>query len=189
MLCQGDGKTWIGLEIERLLDLDFGADGFQLLLDLFGFFLGDALLERLRSLFDESLGFGEAEAGDNAADFLNCTDLIGATFKKDDIKFGLLDCCRSSGTTTTTSGGNGNGSSGANAPLRFEGLHQFSDFQDGKAAKFINDFIQVCHSIIFSISVRQSFVGFKTSSRWPGKELFVVFGSGGPEWPAVGSKG
>ena len=50
-----------------LLDLDLGAGRFDLLLDLFGFFLGDAFLQGLRSALDKSLGFGETEASDASA--------------------------------------------------------------------------------------------------------------------------
>src|SRR5438093_9670170 len=54
-----------------LLDFDFGAGGLEFLFDLFGFFLADALLERLGSAFDELLGFGEAESGNDGAHFLD----------------------------------------------------------------------------------------------------------------------
>ena len=48
----------------ELLDLDLGASRFDLFLDLFGLFLGDALFERLRSTLDECFRFGETEPGD-----------------------------------------------------------------------------------------------------------------------------
>src|SRR4051812_10899260 len=48
----------IGRVKRDLLDLDLGTSRFDLLLDLFGFGLGDAFLEGLRSAFDEGLRFG-----------------------------------------------------------------------------------------------------------------------------------
>ena len=55
------GKTEIWL---RLLDLDLGADFFELLLDLFGLLFGNAFLEGLGSFVDESLCFFKSESGD-----------------------------------------------------------------------------------------------------------------------------
>ena len=74
----------------KLLDLDLGAGRFDLFLDLFGFFLGHAFLERLGSALDERLGFGEAEAGDRGADFLDDADLVRAQLLEDDVESGLL---------------------------------------------------------------------------------------------------
>ena len=61
----------------RLLDLDLAAGRFELLLDLFGLFLGHAFADRLRGAFDQRLGFRQAEAGDRRADFLDDADLVG----------------------------------------------------------------------------------------------------------------
>ena len=44
-----------------LLDGDGGAGFFELLLDLFGFLLGDVFLDGLRSAFHQVLGFFQAE--------------------------------------------------------------------------------------------------------------------------------
>ena len=62
----------------NLLDFDLGADRFDLFLDLFGFFLGDALLEGFGSALDERLGLCETEAGNSGADFLDDRDLVAA---------------------------------------------------------------------------------------------------------------
>ena len=48
----------------RLLDFDFGADFFELLLDGGRFVLGHAFLDRLRRALDEVLRFLEAQAED-----------------------------------------------------------------------------------------------------------------------------
>jgi hypothetical protein len=49
-------------EKRSLLELDGAAGFFDLLLDLLGFFLVDAFLDRLRRAFDERLGFAELPA-------------------------------------------------------------------------------------------------------------------------------
>src|SRR5258707_1027371 len=64
------------LPISGLPDLDLGAGGLDLLLDLLGFGLGDAFLDGLGRSFDEGLGFRQAEAGDGGADFLDDADLV-----------------------------------------------------------------------------------------------------------------
>ena len=53
---------------ENLLDFDSGASVFELLLDLFGIFLGNALLEGLRAVVDEVLCFLQTKARDLADD-------------------------------------------------------------------------------------------------------------------------
>src|SRR5476651_2623251 len=75
--------------LSRLLDLSLGAGRFELLLDLFGFFLGRAFADRLRSAFDQGFGFRQTEAGDRRADFLDDADLVRADFLEDDIERGL----------------------------------------------------------------------------------------------------
>src|SRR5258707_12511845 len=59
----------------RLLELNLGASLLELSLDLLGFVLVDAFLDRLGRALDEVLGFLEAEAGDGA-DFLDDFDLL-----------------------------------------------------------------------------------------------------------------
>ena len=121
------------VEKGELLDLHFGAGGFELFLDLFGFFFFHAFFQLGTALFDECFGFGEAETGDDIADFLNYGNLVRTAIDEDHVEFGFLfdGCCRGG---TTASGCNGDRSGGANAPLVFEGFHEFCDFQDGKAA-------------------------------------------------------
>jgi hypothetical protein len=72
-----------------LLDLDSGANGLQLLLDLVGFRLGDAFLDGLGHAFDEVLGFLQPEARDGA-DFLDDLDLLCAEAREDDVELRLL---------------------------------------------------------------------------------------------------
>src|SRR5687767_3324373 len=60
---------------EVLLDLHLGSRSFELLLDVLGLFLADAFLDRLRSAFDQVLGFFQAECGD-LAHCLDDVDLV-----------------------------------------------------------------------------------------------------------------
>ena len=129
------GKTGAPEGKRELLDFDLGTGGFDLLLDLFGFGFGDTTLEHFRSAFDEGLGFGEAETGDRAADFLNDSNLVRAAFGEDNIEFGLFFFCFSDGRSATATGR----SSGANAPLLFEGFYELGSFEDGESAEVVND--------------------------------------------------
>src|SRR6185437_5640955 len=61
----------------------------DLLLDLLGLFLVDALLDGLRSALDQRLGLAEAEAGDRA-DLLDHVDLLAAVAGQDHVEFRLL---------------------------------------------------------------------------------------------------
>src|ERR1044071_5763338 len=72
-----------------LLELDGAAGFLDLLLDLLGFVLVDAFLDRLRSGLDQSLRFAQTQAGDRA-DFLDHVDLLAAVAGQDDVEFGLL---------------------------------------------------------------------------------------------------
>src|SRR5258708_25020313 len=65
----------ISLKQLALLQLNLGASLLELGLDLLGFVLVDAFLDRLGRALDQVLGFLEAEAGDGA-DFLDDFDLL-----------------------------------------------------------------------------------------------------------------
>jgi len=73
----------------ELLDFDLGASSFELLLDLFGVGLGNALLDGLRGRFDEILCLLEAQTRDRAH-FLEDGDLVRASLSEDDVELGLL---------------------------------------------------------------------------------------------------
>src|ERR1700761_231506 len=84
------GPAWLArVPKSQLLELDLGASLLQLSLDLVGFFLVDAFLDRLRRAFDEVLGFLEAKTGDGA-DFLDDLDLLLAGRGENDRELGLL---------------------------------------------------------------------------------------------------
>ena len=71
------------------LDLHLGAGLLQLLLDLFGLFLGDAFLDGLGRALDDLLGLLEAEAGE-LTQRLDDADLLGAEVGEDDVELGGL---------------------------------------------------------------------------------------------------
>ena len=160
----------------ELLDFDFGAGGFDLFLDLFRFFLGHAFLEGLRSAFDESLRFRETQTGDRGTNFLNDGDLVRAAINEDDVEAGLLFSGFRSGATCGRTGGNSDGSSGADAPLLFELLHEVGDFENGKTAQLVNEFSCICHGVLSLVSSRPEASGhLRIRSRESDEEPIFVF--------------
>ena len=73
-----------------LLDLDFRAALFELLLHGVGFFLGHTSLDGLRSPFHEILGFLEAEIREFANHLDDLNLLLGRRRRQNDVKRGLL---------------------------------------------------------------------------------------------------
>src|SRR4051812_28403963 len=121
----------------RLLQFHLGASLFELGLDLVGFVLVYAFLDRLGRAFDEVLGFLEAQAGDGA-DFLNDFDLLVAGGSENDRELGLF-FSRSSGSSSGT--GDRNGGSSGHAPLFFEELCELGSFEHGQAREVVDDFL------------------------------------------------
>src|SRR3954452_22898488 len=77
----------VGSEPIELLQLDAGAGLLELALELVGLVALDALLDGLRRLVDERLGFLEAQAG-RRADDLDDLDLLVAGTRQDDVDRG-----------------------------------------------------------------------------------------------------
>ena len=123
----------------RLLEFDLRAGGFELLLDLLGFGLGDVFLDGLRSAFDEVLGFLEAQASDGA-DFLDDADLVRAGFLEDDGELGLRFSSGSSG-GSASGGSGGDGSGGGNAPLAFEIFDEGGEVENRLAGQPLDDLV------------------------------------------------
>src|SRR5882762_2016771 len=118
----------------RLLQFHLGASLLELGLDLVGFVLVHAFLDRLGGAFDEVLGFLEAEAGDGA-DFLDDLDLLVAGGGKNDREFGLFfNGSRGSGGRA----GHRNGGSGGHAPLFFEQLCELGSLKHGEAREVVD---------------------------------------------------
>ena len=126
----------------ELLEFDGAAGFLDLLLDLFGFRLGDAFLDRLRSAFDQRLGFAEAELGDGA-DFLDHVDLLAAVVDEDDVELGLLFLDRSRG--GAAAGRSRDRSRGRNAPLLLERLGENGGIENGQLAELVDEGIDVSH--------------------------------------------
>src|SRR5699024_3085615 len=105
----------------------------QIVDDLLGVFLGDALLQGLGSVVDDLLGFLQAQAG-QGADNLDDGDLVGAGGLQDDVELGLLLLSGSS-----AGGGSSNsGGSGGDTELVLEGVNQLSQLQHGQGLDFFN---------------------------------------------------
>src|SRR4051794_16062825 len=127
-----------------LLQLDGAAGILDLLLDLLGFFLVDAFLDRLGSAFDQRLRLAEAKTGDRA-DFLDHVDLLAAVAGENDVELGLLFGSRSSGSAVTRSRGSGDRSRGRDAPLLFERLGEIRGLEDGQFGKLVDQLGNVSH--------------------------------------------
>src|SRR5699024_9977934 len=125
-----------------LLDFDSRADLGELLLDVLGGFLGDSLLDGLRAVVHQILGFLQAQAGAHFADDLDDLDLLGADILEDDVELGLL--LFGSGSSGGGGGGShGDGSSGGNAELLLKFLYQVSKLQNSHGLNSGNDLFAV----------------------------------------------
>ena len=122
-----------------LLQLDLCASLFELGLDLFGFVLVDAFLDRLGRALDQILGFLEAEAG-NGADFLDDLDLLVADGGKHHRELGLL-FNRRRGSAATGGTGYRHGGGGGHAPLFFQQLGEFGSLEHGQAREVVNNLL------------------------------------------------
>src|SRR5262249_36239886 len=63
---------------KTLFDFDLRSSRFDLLLDLFGFLLGDAFLNWFGSAFDQCFSLGQTEPRDRGADLLNHANFVRA---------------------------------------------------------------------------------------------------------------
>ena len=73
----------------NLLEFSSAAGFFQLLLDVFGFFLGSTFLDGGRSAVNQALGFFQAQAG-YCAYYLDDVNFLVTGRSQNNIKFGLL---------------------------------------------------------------------------------------------------
>src|SRR5699024_7334940 len=118
----------------NLLDLDLGADFFQLLLDVLGVGLGSLLLDGLGSAVDDRLGLLHAQAGD-LLDDLDDLHLGSAHVGQDEVELGLLLLNGSS----SAGSGNRSGSNSRNAELLAVSVDQLLQLQDGQALDGLDD--------------------------------------------------
>jgi hypothetical protein len=114
---------------------------FQLGLDRRGLVLRNAGLHRLRRAVDEILRFLEAQAGD-LADHLDDLDLLAAGVLQQDVELGLLFRGRSRRRAATTRGRSAHrGRGDRHVELRFEGIDQLGELEDGLVADRFEDLV------------------------------------------------
>ena len=116
-----------------LLDFDFCADSFELSLESFGIFLGNAFLDLGILCLDESLCLCEAEAG-NSADFLDDLDLLSAKLVENNIKLGLLFNNRAGGCNSRASS---NSSCGYTKGV-FKGMDELRKLKNGQSLDLLD---------------------------------------------------
>src|SRR6185437_2017896 len=124
----------------QLLDFDFGARFFELLLRRIGISLVGTLEQRLGSAFHQGFGFRQTEAG---LDFTNslddCNLLVRGNRGEDHVKRVLGSSGRSGATSgRSTSGRNRDRRGGRYAPLGFQFFHEVSDFDDRRIAQLFH---------------------------------------------------
>src|SRR4051812_32904865 len=131
-----------------LLDLDGGAGLLELALELVGLVALDALLDGLRRLVDERLGFLEAQAG-RRADDLDDLDLLVAGARQDDIDGRrLLLLCGAVGTAGAGGGSSGGHCLRGDAELLLEGLDALGELGDRNALELLNPILRAgCHQL------------------------------------------
>ena len=113
---------------DNLLDFDFCADSFELSLESFGIFLGNAFLDLGVLGLDESLCLSKAEPGDGA-DFLNDLDLLSAELVENDVKLGLLFNNRAG----SCDSGAGSNSSSGNTEGVFQCMNELRKLENGQS--------------------------------------------------------
>ena len=122
--------------------LNLGTDLLKGGLDLVGFFLVHAFLDRLGSGLDQVLGFLQPEASERP-DFLNDLDLLVAGRREHDREFGLLFGRR--GTRAGRARSHCHRGSRRHAPLLFEHLGEVSRLEDGELRQIVNNLGQISH--------------------------------------------
>src|SRR6478672_9447326 len=156
--------------VEALLQFYRGARFFQLRLDLVGFLLRGALLDRLRGRVDEVLRLLEAETGDGADD-LDHLDLLAACLGEDDVEGRLLlgrgavAACRGAGRCDRDRSG------GRDAPLLLDLVLELDQLKDGHLPQLVEDLVDrhysssVLSSVVVSVAAS---VGGEAADARPG---------------------
>ena len=132
----------------KLLNLDLCASLGELRLERLSVVLGDAFLNSLRSLVNESLSFLQAEAG-SFLDNLDDVDLVRASGLEDNVELGLLFSSRSSSSRSGNS--DSSRSSSGNAELLFESLDELGELENGKSLYFFN---KICNLLRHGMNLR-----------------------------------
>src|SRR6478609_7342088 len=155
--------------VEALLHFYRGARFFQLRLDLVGFLLRGALLDRLRGRVDEVLRLLEAETGDGADD-LDHLDLLAACLGEDDVEGRLLlgrgavAACRGAGRCDRDRSG------GRDAPLLLDLVLELDQLEDGHLPQLVEDLVDrhysssVLSSVVVSSAAGSSAAGSSSAT-------------------------
>ena len=144
--------------IPQLLDFHFCAGFFELLLGGIGVSLVRAFQQRLRSAFDQSLRFGQAQSGLHFTHGFDGGDLlVRRNGSENHVKSVLGSRSRSSRATggSATGSSNRDGRGGGNAPFGFKLFHQVSGFDDRQLAQFFDECLR-CLAILLFLSVVSS---------------------------------
>src|ERR1700751_2344721 len=147
-------RTQVPASVEPLLQLYRGARFFQLRLDLVGFLLGGALLDRLGGRVDEVLRLLEAEASDGADD-LDDLNLLAACLGEDDVEGRLLlgrgavAAWRGAGRRDRDRSG------GGHAPLLLDLVLELDQLEDGHLPQLVEDLVDrhYSSSVLSSVGV------------------------------------
>ena len=140
---------------------------------------GTPVLTGGTTLVDKGFRFGKAQTGNDAADFLDDSDLLGTTVDENHVELGLFLDSRSSTSSSASDSHSSHRSSGAHAPLVFQGLHKFSDFQDGQSAEFIYDFANISHVILSVSPCSEATDDLRTKAFVPARNHWML-GCSGP---------
>src|SRR5690606_15940217 len=121
-----------------LLQLGGGAGSLEILLDLLGVFLRQAVLDVLRRALDQVLGLLQAQAGDGTDD-LDDLDLLVADGLPDDGELGLL--LGGGGTAGGRGSGDGDRGGGGDTELLLHRLDQLHHLDEGLAGDRVDDLL------------------------------------------------
>src|SRR6478609_2458157 len=169
--------------VEALLHFYRGARFFQLRLDLVGFLLRGALLDRLRGRVDEVLRLLEAETGDGADD-LDHLDLLAACLGEDDVEGRLLlgrgavAACRGAGRCDRDRSG------GRDAPLLLDLVLELDQLEDGHLPQLVEDLVDrhysssVLSSVVVSSAAGSSAAGSSSATGSSSSGAASASGSG-----------
>jgi len=127
----------------QLLDFDFTASLFQLLLGGICFRLGSAFEHGLRGALNQRLGFCQSETGLDLANSLDDGDLFISRHRSEDHVKRVLGLSRGSSTSGSAASSScySHGSRGSNAPLFFQLFYQVCGFENRQLAQFLYEVV------------------------------------------------
>jgi hypothetical protein len=123
--------------LNDLLDLDLGASRFDLLLDLFGFFLGDAFLQGFGAPSTRALASARPRPATHARTSLMTAILLPPVSLRMTSK-AVFSSAGAAAAPPAAGAAARDWSCCTDAPLLFEGLNEISHFEDGESAELFN---------------------------------------------------